>query len=585
MQRAATNDRALARPHRRALALAAGLILLEATVELARPWPLQFVVDHALADRPFPDWAAPVESAPVWLLATGAGLAVLCLTMLGAAATFGSTYLVGRSADRIGFGLRRDLLQRLLERSPRFHRRHSSNELVNRVVSDVYRLEDAVVAWWEVAAPESLILVGTFVVLVLIDPWIALAALAVCPVLAVTVAWRVRGVRRAQGVVREREGRLAAHTGDLMRNIPVVQAFGQQKVAARSFDRLNTSVLDTSVRANVVEARLEPLADLVLSIGAGAVLVLGAVEVDRGSMTIGTLLVALTYLAGLFQPLRSLTRLSSTLARASVSRERIQEVLARELDVRDDGTQVALELSGDVVLEDVSFGYDGERVLDDVRLRIPDGVVTALCGPTGVGKSTLLALLLKFETPDSGRITVGGRDLQGYSAWSVRRRIAYLPQESWFLDDTIEANIRMGRSEAEPADVVRAARLALVSEFADRLPHGLESRMGEAGLHLSGGERRRVALARAVLRNADLMLLDEPTAGLDDRAAAVVLTAISASARGRTVLVVTHDERVKQWADSVIDLSPEAPGNRPRQLAPTAVGGGEITCRTPTTLV
>jgi ATP-binding cassette subfamily B protein len=579
MQRAVTNDRVLARPHRTALVLAAGLILLEATVELARPWPMQFVVDYGLQHRPLPRWAAALEPVPVWLLATGAGLAVLCLTMLGAAATLGSTFLVGRSAERIGFGLRRDMLQRLLEHSPRFHRRHTSNELVNRMMSDVYRLEDAVVAWWEVAAPESLILVGTLAVLVLVDPWIALAALAVCPVLALTVAWRVRGVRKAQNVVREREGRLASHTGDLVRNIPVVQAFGQQQVAARSFDRLNASVLQTSVHANLVEARLEPLADLVLAIGAGAVLVLGAVEVDRGTMTIGTLLVALSYLAGLFTPLRSLTRLSSTLARAAASRERIEEVLTQQDDSHDDGTLETPGLCGDVVFEDVRFGYDGVPVLDDVRLCIPGGAVTVLCGPTGAGKSTLLALLLKFETPEGGRITVGGRDLRQLSASSVRRHIAYLPQESWFLDDTIESNIRMGRSDAEPDEVSRAARVALVAEFADRLPSGLESRVGESGLLLSGGERRRVALARAVLRNADLMLLDEPTTGLDDRAAAVVLAAITASARGRTVLVVTHDERVKQWADNVIDLEPEARGVRSPEFTPRITRGGEITCR------
>lgn len=579
MPRAVTNDRTLARPHRGPLMLAAGLILLEAAMELARPWPMQFVVDYGLQDRPLPSWAASLGSLPVWVLASGAALAVLSLTMLGAAATFGSVFLVGRSAERIGYGLRRDLLDRLLERSPRFHRRHRSNELVNRVVSDVYRVEDAVVAWWEVAAPESLVLVGTLVVLVFIDPWIAAAAMAVCPVLALTVAWRIRGVRNAQSAVREREGRLASHTGDLVRNIPVVQAFGQQEVAARSFDRLNASVVQTSVHANVVEARLEPLADLVLAVGAGAVLVLGAVQVDRGAMTIGTLLVALSYLAGLFAPMRSLTRLFSTLARAAASRERIEEVLTEEDESGEDLGIETSGLSGDLVFEDVTFGYDAAPVLRDLRLRVPGGAVTVLCGPTGVGKSTLLALLLKFESPGSGRITVGGRDLAQLSSTSVRRHSAYLPQESWFLDDTIASNIRMGRSDASPEEVARAARVALVSEFADRLPDGLESHVGESGLRLSGGERRRVALARAVLRDADLMLLDEPTTGLDDRAADVVLAAISSASHGCTVLVVTHDERVKRWADNVLELCPEAPGAHPPETASPPPRGGEHSCR------
>ena len=181
--------------------------------------------------------------------------------------------------------------------------------------------------------------------------------------------------------------------------------------------------------------------------------------------------------------------------------------------------------------------------------------MTALTGPTGVGKSSVLNLLLRFEDPWSGMVTVGGRDLRMLAVDGLRRHIAYVPQESWFLDDTIRHNIALGQPAASDEEIRAAADSALVSAFAHRLPDGLDTVVGESGLLLSGGERKRLAIARAVVRRADLFLLDEPTAGLDDDAAALVLAAISASTAGHTVIVVTHDPRAVRWADDVVHLA------------------------------
>jgi ATP-binding cassette, subfamily B, bacterial len=210
-------------------------------------------------------------------------------------------------------------------------------------------------------------------------------------------------------------------------------------------------------------------------------------------------------------------------------------------------------------------------VLSQVDLTFRAGHVTALTGPTGVGKSTVLNLLLRFENPQSGRIVVGGRDLAELSVDSVRRHIAYVPQESWFLDDTIRANIALGDRRASGSDVEEAALFALVTQFSDRLPQGLDSGIGESGLLLSGGERKRLAIARAVVRRADLFLLDEPTAGLDDQAADVVLAAISTATAGHTVIVVTHDPRVARWAEDIQYLTSPA-GSVPDLAEPTTTG-------------
>lgn len=570
----------LADGHRPALGLAALLVLLEATLELARPWPLQFVVDHVLGDRPLPSWADALEGVPVPVLAAGAAAAVVLLTGLGGLAGTVASVLVGRSAERIGLSLRAGLVARLLSHPTSFFRRHRSTELVDRVTSDVQRVEDAVVAWWEVAVPEAVVLVGTLAVLVLVDPWLALVATAVCPVLAVTIVRQRRAVRAVHERAREQEGRLAQQAGDLVRNVRVVQAFGQERLAGARFGVANRRAHDVNVQAVGVEARWSPLVDLVLGLGGAGVLVVGTVRVDAGAMTTGTLVVALSYVAGLYTPLRSLSSLAATLARAEASRARVAEVLAPAplprppAPIAPTGRPVATDVVPDAgaQLDHVGFAYASHPVLDDVSLVFARGRTTALTGPSGAGKSTVLNLLLCFERPDRGRVLVDGVDVADRTPEAVRDALSYVPQESWFFDDTLRANIAFGAPDATDEEVEAAARAAHVLEFALRLPQGLDTGVGESGLLLSAGERKRVSIARAVLRQVPVMLLDEPTAGLDDRSADAVLAAVSACAAGRTVVVVTHDPRVATWADDVVDL-PASTGAASNFLRVPVLGG------------
>ncbi len=346
-----------------------------------------------------------------WELAVVAGVAVVVLSVTGALAAAGSATLVGRVAEGIGADLRGRLVGRLLDQPTAFFRRHRSAELVNRITSDVRRVEDSVVAWWEVVVPESVVLVGTLVMLSRDRPLARGDRRRGRPVLVAVIVLRRRLVREAQGRAREQEGRLGERAQDLVRNVRVVQAFGHQRAIHADFDRLSQRVRRTNAAAVGVEARLGPLADVVLGLGGAAVLVLGVVRVQQGAMTTGTLLVALTYVAGIYVPLRSLTSLAATLARAEASRNRLDEILAARTVRPTDGLPVR-DLRGDVVLESVSFGYDTTPVLVDVDLVFASGRVTALTGPTGAGKSTVLNLLLRFEQPTSGLVCVGGRDLR-----------------------------------------------------------------------------------------------------------------------------------------------------------------------------
>jgi ATP-binding cassette subfamily B protein len=304
------------------------------------------------------------------------------------------------------------------------------------------------------------------------------------------------------------------------------------------------------------EARWSPLADVLLAIGAGLVLWLGVLAVTSGRITLGTLLVLLSYLGSLYAPIRSLARLARTLARGAASRERVLEVLASDQVVPEDPDALPAPSLGDrLTVRGVGFAYRaGTPVLRDLDLEILAGEHVCVVGPTGAGKSTLLGLLLRFHDPDGGVIELDGLDLRRYSLASLRRRVALVPQDPWLLDGTILANIAFGRPGATRREVEAAARVALVDEFAGRLPHGYDTPVGEGGVLLSGGQRRRVALARAVVRDASVLLLDEPTSGLDAVAEDAVARALERVTAGRTVLAVSHRLGLAMRADRVVVL-------------------------------
>jgi ABC-type multidrug transport system fused ATPase/permease subunit len=274
-------------------------------------------------------------------------------------------------------------------------------------------------------------------------------------------------------------------------------------------------------------------------------------------MSLGVLLVVLAYLSSMYRPVRSLTRLASVLARGAASRERVQELLVSTEYVADAPDAVpAAERPQTLDVHDVSFGYDPEQpVLRGISLNLRRGEMVCLVGATGVGKSTLLSLLLRLYDPDAGSIALDGADLRDLGTRSLRERIALVPQDPWILDGTIAQNIAFGRPDATHDEIVAAARTAVVHGFVASLPAGYDTVVGEGGVMLSGGQRRRLALARALLRGSAVLLLDEPTSGLDAESEQAVMTAIERAAAGRMTLVVSHRLRVATLADRVVVLA------------------------------
>jgi len=544
------------RPYRGSLSLASGLILVETLLDLARPWPLKLAVDNAIGGQPV---GGPLgvldqlEPAGLAAVAAGAGIG---LVGIGALVGYLITYLTSATAERVGADLRESVFGRLLGLGLPFHDRHRSGDLVTRLTGDVARVEDSMVAWFTVLVPEVLTLAGMVVVVLAIDLTLGLAALAVVPPLALVVALRRRRIRVAQRASRDADAALASEATEVLRNVRVVQAFTREGEAGGQFSGCSRSAVRAALGAMDLEARWSPVADLLLAAGGGLVLWLGVTAVTSGRMTLGTLLVVLAYLSSLYGPIRALARLARTLARGAASRERILEVLDSGEVVPEaaEPLQAGPPRQG-LALRGVWFAYaEGAPVLRHLDLEVAAGERICVVGPTGAGKSTLLALLLRFYDPDAGAVELDGTDLRHLDLGSLRRQLALVPQDPWMLDATVADNVRFGRPGATREELEAAARATRVDELIQRLPDGWDTEIGEGGVRLSGGQRRRVALARAILRDASVLLLDEPTSGLDAASEQAVLDALDRAAEGRTVLSVSHRLSLAARADRVVVL-------------------------------
>lgn len=535
-------------PYRGPLAAGALLTVVDVGLALALPWPLRYVIDDVLR----PGRAGPVSDAELGLSLAVASL--VALVALSSVVTYWSSRLLSSAGLHIANDLRIAVLARLQRQSLRFHGTHRVGDLTSRVTSDVAYTQDMIVQLLAVLVPNVLLVVGMFAVMLTLDPaFTALALLATPPLVYSTHRARTR-LRIAARQVRKADGGLASAATESLSAIHLVQAFTLEEERLRSFTHLSGRSLSAGLESVRLQARFGPLVEVASVVSTAVVLWFGARRVLDGGLTLGVLLVFLSYLASLYKPVRSLSKLSTVVSKGAAAAERIEELMATPLDIVDRPGARAVRVTGQIELRRVTFSYGREPVLRDLSLVIKAGQHVAIVGPTGAGKSTLAALIPRLVDVDRGQVVVDGIDVRDHQLHALRSQIATVLQDTTLFDGSLRDNIVCGQVGATDRAVDRAVRLALVDEFSGRLPDGLETHVGERGVNLSGGQRQRVAIARAILRDAPILILDEPTSALDAASEELLLAALDNLPGDRTRVVIAHRLSTVRAADTIFVL-------------------------------
>jgi ATP-binding cassette subfamily B protein len=385
---------------------------------------------------------------------------------------------------------------------------------------------------------------------------LALIAVAVFPLFwlrSIRVGRRIQEVAKRQ---RRQEGAMAATFSESLTAIRTVQALSLEENFARAFSTESEKSLKQDVKGKRLSAALERSLDVLIAVATAGVLWYGARLVLSRALSAGELLVFLAYLKSAYRPVQDFAKYTGRLGKASAAGERVIDLLERVPDVRDlPGAVAAPAFTGRVEFERVSFAYEhGQRLLEEIQLDIPAGRRVALVGPSGGGKSTLVSLLLRLYDPVEGTVRIDGRDVRDFTLESLRSQISVVLQDNLLFAASVRDNIACAQAGATPAQVEEAARLANAHEFISRLPQGYETVLGERGVTLSQGQRQRIAIARAAIRRTPILILDEPTTGLDHANEAAVMEALERLDSARTTFLITHALSQARRADLVLYL-------------------------------
>ncbi|ACK80946.1 ABC transporter ATP-binding protein [Acidithiobacillus ferrooxidans] len=547
------------RPHWAALSGAALAMTARAMVLLVIPWPLKFVIDSVISQKPLPVWLAGFLPDPLShrvALLDVLGIVMLLFAVADSALAYAGGRLLLRVGQRAVFDIRRSLFAHLQRLSLAFHRRQKSGDLMARLGGDIQTLQDFVVSVGTGLFAHLLTIIGMAGIMLAIDWRYALVVIASVPLLLAITQRHTRRLKQAFRLARRKEGELWSMAQESIAGIPVVQAYGRESFEENRFRERAERSLDAALEANELQMRFTPLVGGLVAAAVGIAVWYGASQVLAGRITTGELLVFLAYLRGMAAPLRQFAKMAGTVSKATVAAERLGDIFAEEPDIRDAPNAVPLpSCTGALEFRSVSFGYQtGEPVLKEISFGVDSGRTVALVGTTGAGKSTLVSLIPRFHDPVEGRVLLDGRDLRDLKVASVRDQIALVLQEPLLFHGTIWENIAYGRAGAGREEAIAAALAVGLHDLIGGLRDGYDTMVGERGASLSGGQRQCVSIARAMLRDAPIVILDEPTSGLDTFSERRVLEALNRLTTGRTTLVIAHRLATIAAADRILVL-------------------------------
>jgi ATP-binding cassette subfamily B protein len=549
--------RALLRPHWAALTLGFIAIVGESAANLLQPWPLKVVLDEVVRSRESHASAMRLIHRLVGTdkiaILEFACVAVLGIAVLDAVCTFGEKYLTTSVAQWVSYDLRLAIYAHVQRLSLAFHDQKRTGDLITRVTADIDSIQSFIMNGLLGVLINVLTLVGMIAVMFWLNWEFTLIALSVVPPLFVMVYIYTRKIKKASREVRKKEGEITSVVEEVLSSIRVVKAFAREEFEVHRLEKESLEAVEISLRARSLKAKLTPLVDIVVAVGTALVLWFGARLVMGNVLSAGGLVVFILYLGKMYKPMQEISKMTDTYSKAAVGYERIQEILQTDIEVRDlPRARKAPKFKGEIEFENVSFSYaDGPAVLKDVSLKMNAGQVSAIVGPTGAGKTSIISLIPRFYDPAEGVIKVDGIDIRRFQQRSLRQQMSFVLQETILFHTPVWQNIAYGKPGCSRQEIIRAAELANAAEFIDKLPEGYDTVLGERGMTLSGGQRQRIAIARAVIRNTPILILDEPTSGLDSASEKLVFEALDRLMENRTVVVIAHRLSTIQRADVI----------------------------------
>src|SRR5438477_2775429 len=543
-------------PHWGTLTLAFIAVLGESITDLLEPWPLKIVFDHVFGSKQMPDWLASIVGfigTDKFSILNFAVLAVIMIAVFGAVSSYCEKYLTTSVGQWVMHDLRRVLYSHIQRLSLSYHDQKRTGDLISRVTTDIDAVQSLISQVMLGMLVNVLTLAGMMIVMLYLNWAFTVIALMVAPALFFVVYHYTHRIKNASRAMRRQEGEVVSVLEEVLSSIRVVKAFAREDYEQKRFERESRESVEKALLARNFKAKLPPLVEIIVAAGTCLVLWYGARLVLSGALTSGELLVFLLYLGKMYKPMRELSKMTDTISKAGVGWERIREVLENETQIRDlPGAKRAPRFKGKIEFDHVKFAYNGNQpVLDDISLRIEPGQLVALVGPTGAGKTTIVSLLPRFYDINSGDIKIDGIDIRKFKQKSLREQISFVLQETLLFRATVAQNIAYGKPDATHEEIVRAARLANADEFIDRMPDGYETMIGERGLTLSGGQRQRITIARAIIRDSPILVLDEPSAGLDAESEKLVFDALENLMKGKTSIVIAHRLATVRRADLI----------------------------------
>jgi subfamily B ATP-binding cassette protein MsbA len=551
MQKTAGGSKALTmttllRPHLKLLIIGFIGVLGEGAANLLEPWPLKVVLDNVLHSKSTNGWLntwihSTFGQNPLSVL-NFAALAVLAIAVVGAGCSYVEKYVTTSVGQWVTHDLRRTLYSHIQRLSLAYHDHKQTGDLISRVTGDIDSIQSFIVSGLLDAMINSLTLVGMLGVMFYLNWKFTLIAVSVAPFLFLVVFSYTRRIKKAAREVRKKEGEIVSVMQEVLSSIHVVKAFAREDYEQKRLEEESLEGVEMGLRARSLKAKLSPLVEVIVAVGTCLVLWFGARMVLTGALSAGSLVVFILYLGKMYKPMQQLSKMTDSYSKAVVGYERIREILETENEVKDlPGARRAPKFKGGIAFDRVNFGYEpGRLILKDLNFQIEPGQVAALVGPTGAGKSTIISLIPRFYDPLSGVVKIDGNDVRRFQQKSLRQQISFVLQETLLFHGPIWNNIAYGKPEATRSEILRASEMANAHEFIEKLPEGYNTILGERGVTLSGGQRQRIAIARAVIRNTPILILDEPSSGLDAASEKLVFEALDRLMEGKTSIVIAH---------------------------------------------